>query len=536
MPSITTKKLGYNNAKLWRNALYNSGNTDPILYIFIGNHVPYANEASPSSIVDTIDAEKDIWDNMYAAKKLTANDIELVIPRINWSGNTKYRNYDDTITIDSLLSANTSQNLKPMYVITTDRNVYKCMSNNNSANSTVEPTGDYSTSNGNIGTADGYIWKYMYNVKPSNKFLTTDWVPAPSSTNQLDYNVNTTGVVDGELTTIIVTAAGTNYRQASNVQVNGFVSGQTTLTLANTARVLAIYNVTALANLANMTISGTGIATGTFISSAANATGVLTLSTTTTSAGGNTSNVSISTRVYIDGDGTGVIASATLSNTTSGVSSANANVSKITVTTIGTGYSRANAYIYGSGTSATARVILSPKFGHAYNPAKELGGSNIMTATRIGEIDSTEGGLISSNTSFRQYGLLTNPHKYGNTSAVTQATANSVISQTTDLTLVAGSSYTLDEYVFQGSSASSASFYGHVNAQESNEVRISKVVGTITLGLPLVGGTSGTSRIVISKANPEFQPYTGDILYAENIVKTEREDGQAENIKFVVRF
>jgi hypothetical protein len=132
--------------------------------------------------------------------------------------------------------------------------------------------------------------------------------------------------------------------------------------------------------------------------------------------------------------------------------------------------------------------------------------------------------------------VISNVAKYGNTSAVTQATANSVISQTTDLTLVAGSSYTLDEYVFQGGSANSATFYGQVNAQESNEVRISKVVGTITLGLPLVGGTSGTSRIVISNANPEFQPYTGDILYAENIVKTEREDGQAENIKFVVRF
>jgi hypothetical protein len=52
----------------------------------------------------------------------------------------------------------------------------------------------------------------------------------------------------------------------------------------------------------------------------------------------------------------------------------------------------------------------------------------------------------------------------------------------------------------------------------------------------LVGLTSGTSRVVISKTDPEFQPYTGDILYAENIVKTEREDGQAENIKFVVRF
>lgn len=536
MPSITTKKLGYNNAKLWRDALYNSGNNDPVLYIFIGNHIPYANEASPDSIVDTVDSEKDIWDNMYAAKKLTANDIELVIPRVNWSGNTKFRQYDDTITIDDLLSSNTEQNLKPMYIITSERNVYKCMSNNASANSTVEPTGDYTTSNGNIGTADGYIWKYMYNVKPSNKFLTTDWVPAPISTNQLDYNVDNTGVVDGELTTIIVTSPGANYRQASNVQVNGFVSGQTTLTLANTAKILEIYNVTALSNLANMSISGTGIATGTHISNVANSTGVLTLSTATIAAGGNTSNVTVSTRVYIDGDGTGVIASATLSNTTPGVSSVNANVSKVTVTTIGTGYSKANVYIYGSGTGATARAIISPKYGHAYNPAKELGASNIMATSRIGEIDSTEGGIISSNTSFRQYGLLANPHKYGDTSAVTYATANSVVSQTTDLTLIAGPNYNLNEPVYQGTTGSTAEFYGFLNAQTSNEVQISRVVGTIKNGLPLVGITSGTFRVVISKTNPEFQPYSGDILHAENITKTEREDGQAENIKLVVRF
>jgi hypothetical protein len=36
--------------------------------------------------------------------------------------------------------------------------------------------------------------------------------------------------------------------------------------------------------------------------------------------------------------------------------------------------------------------------------------------------------------------------------------------------------------------------------------------------------------------NPEFQPYTGDIMHVENIVKTERTDGQAEVLKFVVRF
>jgi hypothetical protein len=111
-----------------------------------------------------------------------------------------------------------------------------------------------------------------------------------------------------------------------------------------------------------------------------------------------------------------------------------------------------------------------------------------------------------------------------------------VISQTTDLTLVSGASYTLDEYVYQGSSANNATAYGYLNAQTSNGVRLTRLTGTITNGLPLIGSTSGVSRTVIGKTNPEFQPYSGDVLYAENIEKTQREDGQAENIKFVVRF
>jgi hypothetical protein len=48
--------------------------------------------------------------------------------------------------------------------------------------------------------------------------------------------------------------------------------------------------------------------------------------------------------------------------------------------------------------------------------------------------------------------------------------------------------------------------------------------------------TNPTGRAVVVVKNPEFEPYTGDVLYVENIARTERTDGQAENIKFVVRF
>lgn len=516
MPSIVKNKLGYQNAKIWRDSQVTAGNTDPVLYLFIGNHVPYANESSPDSIVDTVVEEKSTWDNMYAAKKLTANDIELVIPKVTWYTNTVFQQYDDNVDETTLLTANTSTNVQPMYVITSERNVYKCLSNNSSANSTVEPTGDYTTSNGNIGTADGYKWKYMFNVKPSNKFLTTSWVPAPTSTNQLDYNVDEQGVVDGELTTILVTDGGSGYYH-SVVTVSAFTSGCSTLTLANTTNVAA-----------NMSVSGTGIFTGSYISTVDTPNNKITLSSATTANGGGSgNNLTIVTRVYIDGDGTGAEATAQV---------ANGNVANVTVTTIGTGYAEANAYIYGSGTGATARVVKSPKLGHAHNPAKELGATNAMFVSRIGEIDTTEGGLISSDTSIRQYGLLVNPHKYSNSSAVTHSTANSVIAQTTDVTLIAGSLYTLDEYVYQGTSANNASFYGYVNAQTTNQVRLTKVHGTFTIGLPLVGGTSGISRTATSVATPEFEPYTGTIIYTENVEKIDREDGQAENIKFVVKY
>ena len=537
MPSINTKKSGYNNAKTWRDVLRNSTTLDcPVYYITIGNHVPYANEAEPNIVVDTVSEEKQTWDNMFAAKRVTGNDVDFVIPRVDWSADTTYRQYDDTIEISDLVSTDNSQSLKPFYVITSARNVYKCLSNNSSANSTVEPTGDYTTSNGNIATADGYIWKYLYNIKPSNKFFNGDFMPAPSSVQDLDFNVDVSGVVEGELTTIVVTNSGTNYRQASNIIVDGFTAGQTSLKLANTSLTLGIFSVATLANLNNLSITGTGLSSITHIAGVDEITGTITLSTATIGNGGAANNVSISTRIFIDGDGQGAEAVAVLSNTTSDVSSANANVSRITVTTIGTDYTRANAFVFGSGTGATARVILAPKFGHGFNAARELNANNVMLITRVGELDSTENGLISTDTSFRQISLLRDPYKYGQDERVDILTANVAISQTFNLGIVAGPNYLLNEFVFQGSSFDDATAYGFVYSQATNLVRVTQVSGTFTPGLPLTGFNSGTSRIVTTVTNPEFEPYTGDILYIENDVATQRADGQAENIKLIISF
>jgi len=342
-------------------------------------------------------------------------------------------------------------------------------------------------------------------------------MPAPVSISKLDYNASATSTINGELTTIIVTNGGSGYAEPT-INATAFGIGVSTISLANTTNVAA-----------NMTVTGTGIASGTKVVTSNAQSSVITISTPTTANGGGTlaNALSFSTTVTISGDGVGAVASANITNSA---------ISKITINVTGTGYSYANAIIYGSGTSANARIILPPKLGHGFNSAKELNATNVMVSERIGSVDSTENGLISTSTSIRQYGLLRDPYKYGANSAISTSNANTVISQTVNLTLIAGTTFNLDEFVYQGSAANNAYFYGFVNSQSSNEVRLTKVVGDVAVGGSLIGAASGVNRTVVKRIDPEFEPYTGDIEYVENVTKIQRADGQAENVKFVIRF
>ena len=514
MPSYTSKKISFNAAEQFKESFFEQSPT--IGYVFIGNHLPYTNDDVADEITDTSVNEKLVWDNIYAARKVTGSEVELVVPRYDWSANTIYKHYDDRVEIANLIA--TTANTKPMYVMNSERNVYICLANGLNANSTIEPTGKNLSSNGNIQTADNYTWKYLYNVRASNRFLTNNWIPAPVSTSKLDYDTSPLIAVDGELVYLEVEDGGSGYVH-SNISVTSFTAGTNLITVANTNNLAA-----------NMALSGLGIAGGCHIESIDTLNLRIRLSANTSANGGGSGNtVAVTTRVLIDGDGQNAIALARVG--------ANTEIDEIILTTYGRDYTRANISVFGTGTGCNVRAVLPPKYGHGFNSAKELGSTSVMIAMKIGEIDSTEGGLISTGTTFRQYGLLRDPHKYGSNQVVASANANTVISQTTDLTIISGSSYNLDEFVYQGPSANTATFSGFVNAQDANVVRLTRVQGTPVTGGPLKGvSTNPTGRAVVVTKNPEFQPYTGDMLYVDNIVKTQRTDGQAESIKFVVRF
>jgi hypothetical protein len=512
--NYTSLKNSYNNAENFKNFIAET-DFNVVTYVFLGNSIPTSNsDIDIYEIEDTVSDEKTVWNNMFFAKKIIGSDLQLVIPRYDWSSGTIYKQFDDKSNLVSLIES--TDDKEPMYIITDDLNVYKCLCNDVSSPSIIKPIGNYTSFDGFITTPDGYIWKFMYNIKPSNKFLTDEWIPVPTSVYELEFGTSELNVIDNLLIKIIVTNRGTGYINSTLTLTNSFNSGCTEITVNDISNV----NV-------NMTISGTGISPNTYVISVDTIYNVINLSTPTFGSSNIGNTVQCLTRINLEGDGNDDAEFlATIVNT---------EIQKITVISRGTNYTTANVFIYGTGTGAEARAVFPPKFGHGFNPAKELGCSNVFINKLIGSPDSTEDGLIYNNTSFRQFGLLINPHLYGSNTKISSSNANTSISQTFDLNLVPGDNYTENELVFQGSSTNKT-FSGFIHQEETNKVRLINVKGSITFGAPLIGEVSFTSRNVISFENPEFQPYTGDIIYVENTAKVERSEGQAESIKIFISF
>lgn len=216
MPAIITKKGRLHASEQFLEAFTQSNNVK--MFIFIGKTSQWDNEFSPPIPKDNDDEIRQAWNDMIGGEFVQASNISNVVRRINWSAGTVYDRYDDK-----------EENLfetKNIYVITDSFNVYKCLDNNNSAQSTVKPTG---TGTSVIETADGYKWKFMYNISTAKveKFLTEDWMPiqfldSDDGTSQWTVQQN---AVEGSIEAVRVTASGTGYTSAPTVTISGDGSG-----------------------------------------------------------------------------------------------------------------------------------------------------------------------------------------------------------------------------------------------------------------------------------------------------------------------
>ena len=129
-------------------------------------------------------------DTALFGKKITSSNIRRVIRKVDWESNTSYDMYRHDYSISNQSpNSNTSRLYDSnYYVITSDFRVYICIDNGSSSTnlkgnkSQDEPTfTDLEPSAAGV-SGDGYIWKFLFSVLPSDiiKFDSTEYVVVPN--------------------------------------------------------------------------------------------------------------------------------------------------------------------------------------------------------------------------------------------------------------------------------------------------------------------------------------------------------------------
>ena len=193
-------------------------------------------DTDPPSPKDNFEEEDSYWDTMVALKKINASDVRQVVPRRKWSSGTTYDMYrnDYSRTNTAAVSGATNLYAATYFVLNTDYRVYECLQNGtdpdnpNGRPSLDEPTFTDLEPRSAGTSGDGYIWKYLYTIKPSDivKFESTDYIPVPADwdTNSDDAAVRD-NAVDGSIKIVTISNAGVGIGTADAVYTKVPIKG-----------------------------------------------------------------------------------------------------------------------------------------------------------------------------------------------------------------------------------------------------------------------------------------------------------------------
>ena len=192
MAAIITDQLRILNAKNFVDSVQNSSNS---YYAWIG--LPDAPEfqsdwnSNPPAPKDCLDDSNYYWDTMLALKKINSGDVSQVVKKITWQSGTTYDMWRNDIDRNNASQPSGALDIydSNFYVINSEFKVYICLFNN--ANPENSFRGGPSLDEPNFtdlepreagSSGDGYIWKYLYTIKPNQiiKFDSTNFVPVPT--------------------------------------------------------------------------------------------------------------------------------------------------------------------------------------------------------------------------------------------------------------------------------------------------------------------------------------------------------------------
>ena len=147
-------------------------------------------ENTPNPI-DNFNYLNHVKDTMIFGKKITVNDVRRLIRRVDWRQGTVYEMYRHDYSISNTSPQTNSTRLYDAnyYVMNSDYRVYICIDNGASS---ANPAGNFSQDEPSFidlepsragESGDGYVWKYLFTVSPSDiiKFDSIEYIPVPNN-------------------------------------------------------------------------------------------------------------------------------------------------------------------------------------------------------------------------------------------------------------------------------------------------------------------------------------------------------------------
>lgn len=582
---LITDYFRLHNVKQLRESINETANS--VYYVFVGRSTPYANGDTivPDPVNSTKEVYVDSYRNMIFGKRVSPNDVKVMVPRYDWVANTVYASYKSD---ENLANAN-------FYVVAnsvSSYHVFKVLDNNDGAPSTDQPQfTDTSADDEYYSTTDGYVWKYMYSFTKTehDKFATTQFIPVIPNANV------TSNAVSGAIDVITIASRGSNYdssfantfqsihlRVGGDTKKYGLAAGASANNDFYNDSFLYIKSGTGLGQIRKI-VDYSVIGTDKLV----------TIDTAFDVAPDTTSAYEVTPSVNIVGDGSGAKARA-LVNTSSGNS-----IYRVEIINRGSGYSFATATVQGNtggvSNAASLSVIIGPKGGHGSDPEYELGGRYIGFSVSFA---NNEANTIPISNDYRTLGVLKDPlfanvelslssvfGLFSPDEIVTQANTNATGKVTgffgslLRLTNVSGvfetgkiitgatsnatsnvSSYQIngqtktfatfdqrwryagnttsgtfvqDETVYQVSPTIANAVF---HSQDSNYLFLTDVRGTINTSNTLIGVTSSATANLTAVLPPDVVIGSGEVLYIENTDPITRSNNQTEVVKLILKF
>ena len=538
MSAIISDQFRILNAETFVKSFTGIGTTSNVYYTFIG--LPNSTDVATGSGTtdwntnvpdpkDMFKEQNDYFDTMIALKKVTTQDVRRMIRKVNWNAGVKYDMYRHDYNSSNLSKVTSATNLYEAnyYVVNEDFKVYICLNNGTDPEN---PKGRPSLDQPKFtdlepraagSSGDGYVWKYLYTISPSDiiKFDSLEFVPVPSDWGTGDTADIKNNAVPGEIKVVSITNRGSGYSPAGtykNIPILGDgTGGRVSVTVGADGKVGSV----------DVTSGGTGYTRGTV-------------------------------QFYPDGPAKEV---------------GGTNLSSIGLNAVGSA----------STSIATFDVIIPPSGGHGGDIYKELGAYRVLVYSRY-ENNGTNPDFIVGN-DFARVGIIKNPTVYGSKTQLLSASQASALGAL-KLELPENGTYTVDTLITQtigiGSTAAAKvasydsstgvlKYYQPVGLAQTEYnfkllgfKRDSEIVtgGSLTitgvsagsnLELQTSFGTAsnpGVTTTVGSKiinldqnfiegvANPEIEKHSGEVIYIDNRAAIPRSLTQKEDIKIVLEF